>query len=589
VAEDEDLQAGTDVLRECTGGIIVADVAQDSSDPSTNARGIGSPSEHTGIMVGLEHELGAFTDGRTHGCVHMPQVGEHAQNVLPRAGLDPYRVHRIVGLRDGDDVQAPDPHLLPGNEGLGRIPRLEVALGLLKGPFPDVDRDPEVAAHHSRVGDVIPVLVGDEDGIHIACVDPDAGHPRTGLLQGESGVHKDRGAAALDEHGVPAAPAREDAESQAPIPNHAGGCTGHGRTRLSCRPAMNAPKYGRHIRIGRLTVHFSSLHLLFWVMALAFVGEIVLAGGLASGHGLLDLGSPKDPSALWAAGANGARSVFHNLEWWRLLSSIFLHGSVLHLVMNGLALYNLGRLVDQLYGPIRLLLIFVATGLVASLSSVTWTMLKVETFEWQEFTGISLGASGAVCGLLGILLANMRSRGDTVGHYVGRQLLQWSLIMLVFGLVTDGIDNAAHIGGFVTGYLLARVLREGHFDHLRQTPEQRTVATVTLVVALGAVVACGIAGFGAHARYERRADLESLEYQIRGALRKISGGTGPANLRIHVRALKSIHSNDVQVREFRERALDALDKPEREAAPLLLTILLPVQDQLVALTPDYYK
>jgi membrane associated rhomboid family serine protease len=337
--------------------------------------------------------------------------------------------------------------------------------------------------------------------------------------------------------------------------------------------------YGRPVRVGSWTFHFSSLHLLMWAIGLGFVGQVALsAGELGMGGGFLNLGSVGG-GASWATGSVGPNSVFHNLEWWRLFASVFLHGSVVHLLVNSLALYNLGRLVDRLYGPTRLLLVFLATGLIASLASAAWK-------EVQGVAIPSVGASGAICGFLGLLLANMRRRSDAAGQMVGRQLLQWSIIMLVFGLVIPQVDNAAHVGGFAAGYLLSFVLREGHFDHLHRGPEAKVALASTWVLAIATVIALGIAGVGATGRLDRLEGLEVIASNLSDL--SLSRRDGE-QLILHRSAIRDVESNDEVVLDLRRRALEAIDATGQDRTQRLTSLADEAAVRLIALAPDVFQ
>lgn len=134
-------------------------------------------------------------------------------------------------------------------------------------------------------------------------------------------------------------------------------------------------------------------------------------------------------------------------QWWRLISATFLHGGWLHLVFNAYALYVLGPVLERLYGSRRFVVLYVGAGLLASLASL-----------W--LTGRSVGASGAIFGLLGALMAfGLRHRQKLppkVGKAFGVGMLPWVVINIGIGFIPGlQIDNAAHIGGLIAGALLA--------------------------------------------------------------------------------------------------------------------------------------
>ncbi|UOQ71929.1 rhomboid family intramembrane serine protease [Hymenobacter cellulosilyticus] len=134
---------------------------------------------------------------------------------------------------------------------------------------------------------------------------------------------------------------------------------------------------------------------------------------------------------------------------WRLLTSCFLHGGLTHLLLNSLALLFLGRLTEFLIGPLRLLLIYLLSGVGGSLTSAWWHTLGVN----------SVGASGAIFGLYGLLLA-LALTGAVPLSRQQRYGLFWLILLLVPSQLQAGLegsgptDNAAHLGGLLTGSLL---------------------------------------------------------------------------------------------------------------------------------------
>ncbi len=154
--------------------------------------------------------------------------------------------------------------------------------------------------------------------------------------------------------------------------------------------------------------------------------------------------------ALTEAGANYGPAI-HAGQYWRLVTSMFLHGGLLHLGLNAWALFQLGSLLELLMGSPRMLLIYFLSGIAGSLASATFTQAP------------SVGASGAIFGLLGALIAFLlRRRGALTpqGKSILMQLVGWAVINVFFGFSTPGIDNSAHLGGGAAGLLLGFVLPE---------------------------------------------------------------------------------------------------------------------------------
>ncbi|MCB9778906.1 MAG: rhomboid family intramembrane serine protease [Alphaproteobacteria bacterium] len=172
-------------------------------------------------------------------------------------------------------------------------------------------------------------------------------------------------------------------------------------------------------------------------------------------------------------------------EAWRLVSAVFLHGSGLHLLLNATALLGLGRLVESLYGRGRYLFLFVACGVGGALLS------------YLGGTRLSIGASGAIFGLMGApIVFGWRHRAqlpEGLGDDLRRALLPWVVLNLAIGFIVPFIDNLAHVGGLVTGCLLALVLGNRVVPGLEG---RRWVPAVLAALAVAAVAwaAVGVAG-----------------------------------------------------------------------------------------------
>lgn len=144
-------------------------------------------------------------------------------------------------------------------------------------------------------------------------------------------------------------------------------------------------------------------------------------------------------------------------EYWRLVASMFLHIGVLHLLVNAWALFQLGGLFEIWLGHWRTALVFFATGIAGSLASLAFTLRP------SEGAGLSAGASGAIFGILGALIAFLfRRREHLTSQAKGllSQLLFWAGLNVFFGFTVPGIDNAAHLGGCAAGLLLGAVFQD---------------------------------------------------------------------------------------------------------------------------------
>jgi rhomboid protease GluP len=179
---------------------------------------------------------------------------------------------------------------------------------------------------------------------------------------------------------------------------------------------------------------------------------VLLLGAIGAGFALETWkGGSTDSEVLIALGANHPALVLGEGDWWRLVASMFLHIGIFHLLVNGWALYQLGSLFEVWLGSVRLLLTYFASGVVASLASTLFTR------------GLSAGASGAIFGLLGALIAFLIRRRDVLlphARAILGQLVMWAVINVILGFSIPGIDNSAHLGGFAAGFLLGLVLRQ---------------------------------------------------------------------------------------------------------------------------------
>jgi len=139
-----------------------------------------------------------------------------------------------------------------------------------------------------------------------------------------------------------------------------------------------------------------------------------------------------------------------NHQWWRLLTSVFLHGGLMHIIANMVGLLFVGIFLEPLLGKTKYLIIYLTTGIIASIASI-W---------WDEAT-ISVGASGAIFGLYGFFLASILVK--TFPPDFGKMFLISTLLFIGFNLISGvfgGIDNAAHIGGLVSGFVIGIIMAQ---------------------------------------------------------------------------------------------------------------------------------
>lgn len=153
-----------------------------------------------------------------------------------------------------------------------------------------------------------------------------------------------------------------------------------------------------------------------------------------------------DIETLLKYGANNAY-LTKNGEYYRLLSSMFIHIGLLHLLFNMYALYIIGPQVESFYGKFKYFLIYILSGVSGSILSITFSSNTV-----------SAGASGAIFGLMGALLYFGFFYRNYLGSVIKSQIVPIIILNLVIGFSTSGIDNAAHIGGLIGGILTSLAL-----------------------------------------------------------------------------------------------------------------------------------
>ena len=212
------------------------------------------------------------------------------------------------------------------------------------------------------------------------------------------------------------------------------------------------------------------------------INVAVFLGMLFAGVSILDNPSGQD---LVHWGANYGPFTLSG-QWWRLLTCVFVHGSLMHIGFNMWCLWDLGSLAESLYGHWTFAIVYLLAGVGGSLGSIIWNP-----------NVLSVGASGAIFGIAGALIASF---------YLGEFSLPRAAIMgtlrsvvifvgynLVFGAVMSRVDNAAHVGGLVTGLLLGALVAKA-------APDQDNLSRRIAVLALACVLIFGGAAWWLHSR-----------------------------------------------------------------------------------------
>jgi rhomboid protease GluP len=211
----------------------------------------------------------------------------------------------------------------------------------------------------------------------------------------------------------------------------------------------------------------------------------VLSGGNLMGGSVFSILGPNNFAA-YALGASGAAPIFEHGRWWTLLSAGWLHGGALHILFNVMWVRQLGPAVGDIYGAARMVIIY-------TLSSVSGFFLSSFLAYYTNipfFSGgwLTLGASAPIFGLLGALVHYGRRGGSSL---VGSQALNYALMMGVFGLIMPGIDNSAHLGGFIGGYLASMwldPLKRERMDHFVGAALCLLATALAIIVSLVTVL-----------------------------------------------------------------------------------------------------
>lgn len=165
-------------------------------------------------------------------------------------------------------------------------------------------------------------------------------------------------------------------------------------------------------------------------------------------------GDTEDAAFMFQHGAMYEPTVTQGHEFYRIFTSMFLHFGISHLVNNMVLLGALGWNLELEIGKIRLLIIYLISGIGGNLLSL-YRGIATETYA------VSAGASGAIFGLMGALFYVVAANRGRLGRLSGRGMLVMVMLSLYFGLTSSGVDNWAHIGGLISGFVMAVILYRG--------------------------------------------------------------------------------------------------------------------------------
>ncbi|MEM6916280.1 MAG: rhomboid family intramembrane serine protease [Verrucomicrobiota bacterium] len=172
-------------------------------------------------------------------------------------------------------------------------------------------------------------------------------------------------------------------------------------------------------------------------------------------------------------------AVLQDGEWWRVITAGLMHGNLIHIFFNGMALFSLGRVIVALVSPALLNAVFLISVITGSLTSF-----------WLGTAPVSVGASGGILGLLGFLLVVTHRFKGQLPDYLQSNLIQSTIVVALFGLLgARFIDNAAHAGGLIGGVLFGLICSPWmRLAPVKTRPMVALLGWVSIAILLAGVV-----------------------------------------------------------------------------------------------------
>ena len=162
-------------------------------------------------------------------------------------------------------------------------------------------------------------------------------------------------------------------------------------------------------------------------------------------------GMTEDAYYMYQKGALFGPAIISDQEYYRLFVSMFMHFGFEHLLNNMLSLLILGKYIEPLLGKVRFLIVYILSGIAGNLLSFFYELYT------QDYA-VSAGASGAVFGLTGALLCIVVINRGKLGNITKQRVFLMVGLSVYNGFISSGINNAAHIGGLIVGFLLTRLI-----------------------------------------------------------------------------------------------------------------------------------
>lgn len=227
-------------------------------------------------------------------------------------------------------------------------------------------------------------------------------------------------------------------------------------------------------KLRNLLFIFGPVQTILYANIAFFVLSLLLdLRGMFAGGSPFSFLSPSNQSLI-LLGASGTIPVIQLHHYWSIVSASFLHGGILHIVFNMMALYQLGPFVLREFGLHRFLNIYILAGMAGFAVSVL------------AGVPLTIGASASICGLIGAIIYFGKSRGGHYGEAIFKQALAWVIGLIIFGFLFSGINNWAHGGGLLSGLLLAFIL--GYNDQKPESAWSKILAYACMLITAGVLI-----------------------------------------------------------------------------------------------------
>jgi rhomboid protease GluP len=181
-----------------------------------------------------------------------------------------------------------------------------------------------------------------------------------------------------------------------------------------------------------------------------------------------------DNQVLLLLGATGVLPIDSLDRWWSLISANYLHGSIMHIAFNMVAFRQLASVATEVYGSYRMVVVYTFGGILGFFIS------------YLAGVQLTIGASAAVCGLMGALLYYGKSRGGVYGQMVYKQISGWVIGIFLLGFLLPGINNWGHGGGLIVGICLAFLL--GYQEKRHENRFHKVLYIVAAAATIGTLL-----------------------------------------------------------------------------------------------------